>query len=443
MAEAMRIMHKSICLFAEYAGLPVPVLEPGDTDILLRDTLKKWAELLAPKALVVLFDEVDVLEGDALVYFLRQLRAGFATRGVGSFPISIALTGMRDLKDYITAAKGGGASVDAAVNPGSPFNVKEDSTIIANFSKEAVSRLFAQRTGETGQGITGEALDYVWEQSYGQPWIVNSLFKRATMRVLTEDNFETVTTDHIKEARYQMIQARETHLDSLAYRLRDPQIRSMMETIITGKTDLSLDTDNPAVDQALDLGLIRHDPNDGLKIANPIYEEIITRFLNSAYYNVLPPPSSWKWQKDDGALDMDSLLREFVKFWRRHSGMLEESPNFTEAFPHLLLTAFLQRVTNGGGYVTREAAAGRGRMDLSIEYQGKIYLVEIKLVYSHDSPDTVKEEGLEQLGAYRDRVAVDAPAYLLIFDRRPKVKELSWEERLKWDIEKGITVVAF
>jgi hypothetical protein len=50
--------------------------------------------------------------------------------------------------------------------------------------QEDVARLFAQRTEETGQRITQEALDYVYEQSRGQPWIVNSLFMRATMRVL-------------------------------------------------------------------------------------------------------------------------------------------------------------------------------------------------------------------------------------------------------------------
>jgi tRNA dimethylallyltransferase len=32
---------------------------------------------------------------------LRQLRGGFMERGVGKFPVSIALVGMRDLKDYI------------------------------------------------------------------------------------------------------------------------------------------------------------------------------------------------------------------------------------------------------------------------------------------------------------------------------------------------------
>jgi hypothetical protein len=34
-----------------------------------------------------------------------------------------------------------------------------------------------------------------------------------------------------------MIQARETHLDALAYRLENPKIRSIMETLITGEPD--------------------------------------------------------------------------------------------------------------------------------------------------------------------------------------------------------------
>jgi hypothetical protein len=75
---------------------------------------------------------------------------------------------MRDLKDYIIRPKDG-----KQVNPGSPFNIKEDSAMLLNFTKDDTVRLFAQRTEETGQQITQEALDYVYEQSNGQPWIVN------------------------------------------------------------------------------------------------------------------------------------------------------------------------------------------------------------------------------------------------------------------------------
>ncbi|MDR1478584.1 MAG: hypothetical protein LBJ00_06545, partial [Planctomycetaceae bacterium] len=118
-AEAMRTIYKAICYYAESAKLPIPICNTEDTEGLLRFTLSTWSKLVAPKPLVVLFDEVDVLEGEAMISFLRQLRGGFATRGVGIFPVSISLVGMRDLKDYITNVKGG-----VAPNPGSPFNIK-------------------------------------------------------------------------------------------------------------------------------------------------------------------------------------------------------------------------------------------------------------------------------------------------------------------------------
>jgi hypothetical protein len=409
--------------------VPVPSITERNHEGLLHTTLINWSELVAPKPLIVLFDEVDVLVDETMVSFLRQLRGGFATRDVGKFPVSIALVGMRDLKDYIIRAKDG-----KSVNPGSPFNIKEDSAMLSNFTKDDVAKLFAQRTEETGQQITREALDYVYEQSGGQPWIVNSLFKRATLRILDDESSETVTLELVKQARGQMIEARETHLDSLGARLRDPRVKFVIQTIITGSSD-PLGRTNPNVELTLDLGLVKWSSGTGFTIANPVYEEILTRYISSEYHDSFPPPSSWQWQKDNGELDMDRLLQEFQKFWRRHSAIWEEKADYTEAFPHLLLMAYLQRVTNGGGDIDRELAAGRGRMDLMVEYAGKHYIIEIKIIHSYDSPAAVREEGLEQIQEYRDKFDSSVPAYLVIFDRRPKAKELSWDEKISWTVD--------
>jgi len=429
-AEAMITINKAVCGFSKNSGLPVPELPFDQAELLLYQTMSKWAELVAPRPLIALFDETDILEGEPLVSFLRQLRMGFAERGSGRFPISIALVGMRDLKDYITAAKDG-----AAPNPGSPFNVKSDSVLLSNFSKDDAASLFAQRTEETGQRITDEALDYVYEQSRGQPWIVNSLFQRATMRILKRNDYSTVTREHIEQAREQMIQARETHLDSLGARLREPKIKHVVESILVGNNDPEMGRTSPDVELAMDLGLIKWDSDKGFTISNPVYEEILTRYLNSGYHDNLPPPSSWQWQKADGTLDMDSLLREFQRFWRRNSEIWEQKADYTEAFPHLLLMAFLQRILNGGGKMERETAAGRGRMDLFIEYQGDKYIIEIKLIHSWDSREETREEGLRQITMYRDKIDANAPAYLMIFDRRDSSKSLSWNEKIYWQEE--------
>jgi hypothetical protein len=97
---------------------------------------------------------------------------------------------------------------------------------------------------------------------------------------------------------------------------------------------------------------------------------------------------------------MDNLLREFQKFWRRHSEIWEQKSDYTGDFPHLLLMAFLQRITNGEGGVEREYAAGRGRMDLAIEYNKEWFIIEVKIIHSYETPNEVKEEGLEQIRSY-------------------------------------------
>ena len=274
----------TIKTFAESANLPIPTTSESNPLVMLHSLLRDWAVKVAPKPLVVLFDEVDVLEGDAAVSFLRQLRSGFATRGVGKFPVSIAIVGMRDMKDVLPEYKD-----VKPVNPGSPFNVEEDSVSISNFTKENISQLFAQRTEETGQQIEPVALDYVWEQSQGQPWIVNNLFKRATLQILDADNYETVTLDHIQQAREIIIQSREIHLESVTFRLQLPRVRKVVEKLLTGEIDMNL-TQSDDFRFCLNLGLIKRD-SEGVTIANPIYREVLARDISSGAQDML---GTWK-----------------------------------------------------------------------------------------------------------------------------------------------------
>ena len=425
--RCMPTLCYAITQSAGFSDLPVPEIKSDIPNSMLNSILTDWAKKTAPKPLIILFDEVDALEGDAMISFLRQLRGGFMDRGIGKFPVSIALVGMRDLKDYVISAKDG-----VTPSPLSPFNIKTDSILLGNFVQEDVKKLFAQRTEETDQQITGEALEYVWEQSQGQPWIINSLFQRATMRLMKRDDYRTITREHIEQAREHMILARETHLDSLAVRIREPAIRALMETLFSGSFDPQL-TDSDTFRICTDLGLVRLEMGVP-SIANPIYREVFARQATFGAQTMIPEPE-WQWEKSDGSLDMDTLLHEFQVFWRENSEIWEEKMSYTEAFPHLLLMAFLQRVLNGGGRIEREYAAGRGRMDLFIEYNAFKYVIEIKLIYEKQSPDTIKKKGLEQTAKYRDTKAPDCPAYLVIFDRRSETKEKPWDERIYWQEE--------
>ena len=222
--------------------------------------------------------------------------------------------------------------------------------------------------------------------------------------------------------------------------MEEPRIRSVIEPILTGELEPNL-TKGEAFRHCLDLGLVALD--DGTPaIANPIYREVIARHLTYSPQLAIPKPE-WQWEKPDGSLDMDTLLKEFQAFWREHSELWESKneSGYTEAFPHLLLMAFMQRVLNGGGHIEREYAAGRGRMDLCIEYEKHRYIIEIKLLRSYHSPEAFRKKGLEQVLKYRDKFGMQTPTYLIIFDRRPESKSKPWDERIFWEQDGDVTVL--
>ncbi|MDA0323007.1 MAG: PD-(D/E)XK nuclease domain-containing protein, partial [Verrucomicrobia bacterium] len=409
-AEAERaipaILH-TIAHWAAWAGIPVPPIPDSPCEAALNEQVTAWAALCAPKPLVVLFDEVDVLEGPAMISFLRQLRGGFASRGVSKFPVSIALVGMRDLRDYLAHSKDG-----IPVNPGSPFNIKHSSVSLGNFSQADIAALTAQHTGETGQVFGEDALARIWHYTSGQPWLVNALCEKIVYETAPTGKVDAVTAAHVDAAKELLIQSRATHIDSLGERLKDDRVRKVIQPMIIGQTDAALGRADRDVEFCMDLGLIAWEGS--LVIANAIYREVIARYLSQNFQDNIPEPE-FRWKRDDGGLDMDALLAEFQKFWRRHAEMWEEKADYTEAFPHLLLMAFLQRVVNGGGNIEREYAAGRGRVDLMIDYGGRRNIIEIKLVHPADGRQTTLEEGLEQIARYENTVGADT-LHLVIFD---------------------------
>jgi hypothetical protein len=394
----------------ELAPPPWPDAAPGSR---LGAALRAWAEA-APRPLVVFLDEIDALEGDALISALRQVRAGYPTRP-SRFPWSLALCGLRDVRDY-KVASGGAERLGTA----SPFNIKAESLTMRNFTREEVLDLYGQHTAETGQVFLPEAVDRAFELTQGQPWLVNALAAQLT-EVLAPDVAQPISLALVEEAKELLIRRQDTHLDSLMERLREARVRSILEPMLAGDTLGDVAEDD--VRFALDLGLVRMDPAGGLVVANPIYREIIVRSLTFTRRASLPHlPATWL--TADGRLDKEALLRAFLDFWRQHGEPLLATAPYHEIAPHLVLMAFLHRVVNGGS-IEREYAIGRGRMDLCVRYRGETLAIEIK-VWRPDKDDPLVE-GLAQIDGYLAGLGLST-GWLVIFDRRPNTPPLA--ERL-------------
>ncbi|BBC26670.1 AAA-like domain-containing protein [Pseudanabaena sp. ABRG5-3] len=374
-------------------------------------SLSNWAEQ-SSRPLVVFLDEIDALSDETLISVLRQIRSGFPNRPQG-FPQSVALVGMRDVRDYKYASGG-----SDRLNTSSPFNIKVRSFTLSNFTLEDVRKLYQQHTDATGQVFTPEAVDLAFHLTQGQPWLVNAIAKEI-VEYITKDPAIPITPELVNEAKEILIKRQDTHLDSLAERLREDRVRAIIQPILSGQELVNMPEDDLRF--VLDLGLCSRDSRGGIQIANPIYREIIPKVLASitiASLTSIDPT----WLDNDGNLNPQALLDSFILFWRQHGEPLFGSTPYPEIAPHIVLMAFLHRVVNGGGTLEREYAIGSGRMDICLRY-GKVTLAMELKVWADKRPDPLKE-GLPQIDKYLSGLSLDT-GWLVIFDRRSGLPPLS------------------
>ena len=412
---ALRALERSAGYHQRLRGAP-PIATPersADFTGGVQRGLTDYCTVLG-QPLVLLFDEADCLSDQTLITFLRQLRDGFVNRTRAPFPASILLVGMRNIRDYKARLRPDRDTLGSD----SPFNIITEALTLGNFTREEIGRLYAQHTADTGQVFEPEAVDRASYWTGGQPWLVNAIARECVEKLLDRDLSRPVTAPLVDQAAENLLERRDTHLDSLYERLKEERVRRVVEPVMLGREFTEAGMMHDDTQYALDLGLLAAEKGI-LRPANPIYAEVIARTLSYdsqvAFLSRFEQPP---WLTPSG-LDVSGLLRTFQEFWRENSEAWVERFQYREAAPHLILMALLQRVVNGGGQIVREYALGRRRLDLCIHLAGRRYPVEIKI----EAGPKTRQEGIAQLAAYCDLCGV-REGWLVIFDRRP---ERSWD----------------
>ncbi len=404
-----------------------PTARPGQR---IGAALQAWSSH-SPRPLVMFLDEIDALEDDVLLSVLRQLRSGYNRRPEG-FPASLAVIGLRDILDYKVMSGG-----STRLGTPSPFNIAARSLTLREFTESEVATLLQQHTAESGQAFEPAALQHVFALTQGQPWLVNALAK-AAVEDIEPDPHQAITVEHIEQAKELVIARRPVHLGQLTHKLTEERVRNVMQPILAGG---ALD-DVPEDDRqyVMDLGLVRRVNGGGLEIANPLYREVIPRVLSGGPRDSLPRIQP-TWLNADSTLNVAALLSAFLAFWRQHGQPLLKSAPYHEIAPHLVMMAFLDRVANGGGRLTREYAIGSDRMDLHLRYGAAQVGIELK-VWRDGRPDPLAQ-GLEQLDGYLSGLGLTT-GWLVIFDRRtgqPDISERTSTEKATSLAGREITVI--
>ena len=422
--RAMRPILSEFALRAELAlddhfveNTWIDILETTEPHGALKRMLAEWS-MASPHPLVLLVDEIDALVGDTFISVLRQLRSGYDGRPA-SYPQCVVLCGVRNVRDLRIHS----GSTGEFVTGGSAFDISAASLRLGDFGRAEVEALLGQHTAETGQAFEPTALERLWTQTQGQPWLVNALCSQACFRSPDgRDRRRAITEGDIMAAQEVLIQSRVVHLDQLTYKLQEERVQRVVEPILSGADESEFSSCD--YEYVRDLGLIA--AGDEMRIANPIYAEAVSRELcYVAQVDILEEPAPHI--DDDGSLNADKLLEAFQEYYIENSEHRLQHCEYRQAGPQLLLQAFLQRVLKGGAHLEREYGMGFQRVDLLITWprpQGmQRIVIECKIL--RGGLQETLAQGLPQTAGYMNRCGADA-GRLVIFDRSAK----PWKEKV-------------
>jgi len=158
--------------------------------------------IISHKKIVIFIDEFDGIPIHEIKNFLTTLRKLYQDykEETAKALYSVGLVGIRN----ITQLTVGGVS---------PFNIA-DHVEIPPFTLQNIRDLYLQYSLETNQPFTKEASKQIFEQTHGQPWLVNRLGSILTKHIKPETT-NPIETDDVNKAIQSLLQEKNAHFDNL------------------------------------------------------------------------------------------------------------------------------------------------------------------------------------------------------------------------------------
>ncbi|UCH98302.1 MAG: AAA-like domain-containing protein [Candidatus Aminicenantes bacterium] len=368
------------------------------------DLFEELNRVIEFKKIVIFIDEFDGIPLDELENFLttlRRLYQKYKSKEQKAL-YSIGLIGIRNITKLIV----GGVS---------PFNIA-DQVDLPPFSLKNVRDLFSQYTEETNQPFSEEAVKKIYEETEGQPWLVNRLGTILTVDV-KPGTVEPIDENDVENAIRLLLKERNHHFDNL-YEKAKLFKETFVEIIFDHAEYNPDDEEHTWLEQ---YGLIKNKDGQAI-VANNIYRARFTKtfFKEVRVYEEIPLHG---YVLPGNRLDMERIILNFEQYIARIgvNAFYKENKPY-EKTGQFLLTAWLYQFVRGGaGELRYEVPSGVGRMDIILIYKGKKYIIETK-INLYNLTRTI-EDGINQLSdKYLASESVEE-GYLVIFDIKTQIGE--------------------
>ena len=375
------------------------------------------------KKIAIFIDEFEGIPLRELENFLNALRSLYHKYKIAREKslYSVGLVGVRNITRL-------------AVTGVSPYNIA-DRVKFPSFSLKNVRDLYRQYTEETNQPFTEEAVKKVFEETAGQPWLVNRLGTILTVNIKPE-TVDPIDEKDVEQAIQLLLREKNNHFHHLYAKVK-PYKETFVEIAFNTVKYYPEDEEQTWLEE---YGLIK-DRDHHAVVANNVYKAsfLKTFFKEVKAYEDISPQ---EYALPGDRLDMKRILLNF----RRYISQIGLKAFYEEEKPYektgqFLLTAWLyQFVEKGNGELRHELRSWVGVLDIILTYKGKKYIIETK-VNRYDDITRILEEGITQVTQNYLITEAAEEGYLVIFDTKTHVGAVCEPKEHREDGQKVIIFI--
>jgi len=363
------------------------------------------------KTIVLIIDEFDGTPSVVLSDLMHTFRKMYHKKEAHSLH-SLILVGVRNIS---------GAVLDKA----SPFNIA-DEIEVPYFTKAEVEELIGQYEHESKQSFQKKVIGRIYENTFGQPGLVNALCRELVQRFCTDRAKPVDITGFRNVLDYFLTERVDRNISNIVSKAMEQ--KELILKVLFGNTEIPFQIYDERIKFLYSHGVIAKDDAGAVDVPIPLYKNaLINAFrplINGEAVHYTTPGERFEEFCKNGGLDIDKIIRHYIAYVQRRGFRAFDMENLKESACHYSFDAYINFfIERLGGKTFMEIPSGRGRLDTLIVYQNKTYIIEIK----RWSDVFYFQKGKRQLAAYAKSEGL-VEGYYVVFSSRHQESDALFEQ---------------
>lgn len=363
------------------------------------------------QALVLVIDEFESVPDVVLSELLHTFRKIYHRKEYYALH-ALLLVGVSTLAELV-------------VSSASPFNIV-DQFQIPYFTFAEVQELIQQYVDETGQHFAQAVVNAIYDNTQGQPGLVNALCKHLVEIEVTDTKEPVTMVAFYPTLKYFLTARFDKNILNVVQKAREK--RAFMLKLLFGDQPVPFTVNDPDIAYLYANGVV--DNIDGyVQIPVPLYAKaLITAFrplTNGETQEYVSAHDTFKEYVTPDGLNLHTILERYRAYVQRRGFHAFDTEQLREGAWHYSLDGFISFfIEQLGGDTFVEVPSGRGRTDILVLFSGRKYIIETKLFYSQ----TRFQHGKQQLADYLASEGLDVGYYVVFSQKHSADDQLFFEE---------------